>query len=100
MLAFIDKCRERDGDREAEEKRLTTGQHESAWLTDLALAKIPDTTKSHFGESKDHGVHRDDGMTVFNNKFSCDNMFNWSTKFQNQANRWAGGNCLQFPYII
>jgi len=39
---------------------------------------------------------RDDVMALFNNKLSCDDMLKPRTKFQNAANRLAGGNHLQF----
>jgi len=35
-------------------------------------------------------------MALFNNKLSCDDMLKPRTKFQNAANRLAGGNHLQF----
>jgi len=96
LLAFVDKCHECDGDREPEEKGLTIGGHESAWLPDLAGAHIPDSTKSHFRKTKCCGPHRDDGTEAFNNKLSCNDMLKWRTKFQNSANRLTGGNCPQF----
>jgi len=96
LLTFVDKCYEHDGDRDPEENGLTIGGHESAWLADLVGAYILDNTKSHFRKTKCYGLHRDDGIAVFNNKLSYDDMLKWRTKFQNSANRLAGGNCLQF----
>jgi len=96
LLAFVDKCCEHDGDRDPEEKGLTIGGCESAWLADLVGAYILDNTKSHFRKTKCCGLCRDDGMAVFNNKLSCDDMLKWRTKFQNSVNRLAGGNHLQF----
>jgi len=85
-----------DGDRDPEEKGLTIGGHESAWLADLAGACILDDTKSHFRKTKCCRLHRDDGTAAFNNKLSHNDMLKWKTKFQNSANRLAGENCLQF----
>jgi len=52
LLTFVDKCYEHDGDRNPEEKGLTIGGHESAWLADLVGAYILDNTKSHFRKTK------------------------------------------------
>jgi len=82
-----------DGDGDPEEKGLTIGGYESAWLADLVGAHILDNTKSHFRKTKHYGLHRDDGIAAFNNKLSYDDMLKWRTKFQN---RLAQGNYLQF----
>jgi len=50
LLAVMDKCHNHDGDRDPEEKGMTIGGCESAWLADLATACIPDKTKSNFGK--------------------------------------------------
>jgi len=89
------------GNRDPEEKGLTKGGHESAWLTDLVGAYILDNTKSHFRKTKCYWckLYRDDGIAVFNNKLSYDDMLKWRTKFQNSVvHRLAGGNCLQFKF--
>jgi len=96
LLAFVDKCHECDSDGDPEEKGLTIGGCESAWLADLVGACILDNTKSHFRKTKCYELHRDDGIAAFNNKLSCGDMLEWRTKFQNSVNRLAGGNCLQF----
>jgi len=89
-------CCEHDGDRDPEEKGLTNGGYESAWQDDLVGACILANTKSHFRKTKHYGLCRDDGVAVFNNQLSYNDMLKWRTKFQNSANRLAGGNCLQF----
>jgi len=96
-LAFVDKCHEHDGDRDPEETGLTIGGCESVWLADLSGAYILDNTKSHFRKTKCYGLHRDDGIAAFNNKLSHDDMLKWRTKFQNSANRLAGGNHHNSP---
>jgi len=99
-LAFVDKNHECDSDRDPEEKVLTIGEHESAWLADLAGACVLDNTKSHFRKTKCCNPCRDDGTAVFNNKLSCDDMLKWTTKFQNSVNRPVGGNCPQFTCSV
>ena len=83
-------------EKSLEEKGLTIGGNESAWLADLVGAYILENTKSHFRKTKYYGLYRDDGIAVFNNKLSYDDVLKWRTKFQNSVNRLAGGNYLQF----
>ena len=70
LLTFVDKYYEYDGDRDPEEKGLTIGGYESAWLADLVGAYILDNTKSHFRETKYYGLYRDDGIAEINNQFA------------------------------
>jgi len=83
---FHDKCCEHNGDRDPEEKGITIGRHESAWLADLVGAFVLDNTKSHFRETMCCGPHRDAGMEAFNNKLSCNDMLQCRTKFRNPTN--------------
>jgi len=81
----VDKYYEYNGDRDPEERGLTIGGYESAWLADLVGAYILDNT-SHFRKTKCCGLYRDDGIAVFNNKLSYDDILKWRTKFQNSVN--------------
>jgi hypothetical protein len=46
LLTFVDKYYEYDGDKDSNEKGLTIGGYESAWLADLVGAYIlANTTK-------------------------------------------------------
>jgi len=56
LLTFVDKYYEYDGDKDPEEKGLTIGGYESAWLADLVGAYILDNTKSHFRKTKYYGL--------------------------------------------
>jgi len=100
LLTFVDNHFEHDGDRDPEEKGLTIGGHESAWLVDLAGAYILDNNKSHFRKTKCYGICKDDSIAVSNNKLPYNDTLEWRTKFQNAANRLAGGNCLQFTWSM
>jgi hypothetical protein len=48
LITYIDKYYEYDGDLDPEEKGLTIGGYESAWLADLVGAYILANTKQHF----------------------------------------------------
>mgnify|MGYP001787478984 FL=1 len=100
LITFIDKYYEYDGDKNPEEKGLTIGGYESAWLADLVGSYILAHTKSHFRNSKYYGLYRDDGIAVFNNKLSYDDISKWRSKFQKSVNRLAGGTYLQFTCSV
>jgi hypothetical protein len=53
---------EYDGDKDPEEKGLTIGGYESAWLADLVGAYILANTQQHFRETIYYGLYRDDGL--------------------------------------
>ena len=48
LITFRDQYYEYDGGREINEKGLTIGGYESAWLADLAGAYILENTQQHF----------------------------------------------------
>jgi hypothetical protein len=41
-------------------------------------------------------MYRDDGFGVLNGKWSYQEVVNWRNSFQDQVNKVAGGDCLQF----
>jgi hypothetical protein len=66
LVTFGDnKCYECDGDRDVQDKGLTIGGYESAWLADLAAAYVLENVTSFFDDATCDGVYRDDELTVF-----------------------------------
>ena len=96
LITFIDKYYEYDGDKDLEEKGLTIGGYESAWLADLAGAYILANTQQHFQQTKYHGIYRDDGIAVFTGQWSYDMIVKWRDNFQKSVNKLAEGDYLQF----
>ena len=96
LLNFVDKYYEYDGEKDPEEKGLTIGGYESAWLADLVGAYILANTQQHFKDSKYHGLYRDDGLTVLNGKWNYQDIVNWRNQFQESVNQLAEGDYLQF----
>ena len=80
VLTFRDKYYEYDGDMDPEEKGLTIGGYESAWLADLVGAYILENTQQHFTETSYHGLYRDDGFAIFKGKWSYTMMSEWHHK--------------------
>jgi GIY-YIG catalytic domain len=96
LLTFVDKYYEYDGDKNPEEKGLTIGGYESAWLADLVGAFILEKTQQLFREVTFYGLYRDDGIGVFKGIWSVEEISKWRNKFQNAVDILAGGNYLQF----
>jgi hypothetical protein len=54
-----------DGDRDVNDKGLTVGGYESAWLADLVAACALENTAHFFEEAACDGIYRDDVLVVF-----------------------------------
>ena len=91
---------EYDGDKEIDEKGLTIGGYESAWLADLVGAYILANTEQHFTQTSYQGLYRDDGFSVFNGKWNYDMIVDWRNKFQESVNELAEGDYVQFTCQI
>ena len=96
LLTFMDEYYEYDGDLDPEEKGLTIGGYESAWLADLVGAFVLEKTKKSFKNTRYHGLYRDDGFAVFKSNLSFEEICNWREDFQNNVNKITGGDYLQF----
>ena len=100
-LTFLDQYYEYDGDQDPDEKGLTIGGYESAWLADLVGAHILEEAQAHFvGTTRYHGMHRDDGLVVFKGKKKYDEVAQWMEEFQTIVNDTAGGDYLQYTCVI
>ena len=96
LLTFIDKYYEYDGDQDPEDKGLTIGGYESAWLADLVGAYILANTRQHFEKAIFDGLYRDDGFAIMEGKWTYNQIVNWRNGFQKSVNELAGGDYLQF----
>ena len=100
LLTFVDKYYEYDGDKDPENKALTIGGFESAWLADLVGAYLLANTKEHFKETRFDGIYRDDGFAAFIGKWSYDQIATWRDNFQAAVNILTEGDYLQFTCSI
>jgi len=100
LITFEDQYYEYDGGKDPEEKGLTIGGYESAWLADLVGAYILANTQQHFTNTTYHGLYRDDGFATFTGKWSYDMIVKWRNEFQESVNALAEGNYLQFTCSI
>jgi hypothetical protein len=104
LIDYGGKYYEYDGDKTIEERGLTIGGFESAWLADLAIAYILED----MGESKPAlfdrlgylGFYRDDGFTYFNGRLTVREMENWLHDFQMGVNEVVGDDSIKFTADI
>jgi hypothetical protein len=88
LLTFVDKYFEYDGDSEPDEKGLTIGGYESAWLADLVGAFILANTKQMFVKAKFYGLYRDDGFCAFKGRWSYEEIVNGETISKKRSINW------------
>ena len=66
LLMFIDKYYEYGGLINTNERGLTIGGYEQAWLTDLVAPYLLDNSEDLFeSTSRYYGIYRHDGITFF-----------------------------------
>jgi hypothetical protein len=65
LLTFVDKYYEFGGDLDIEDRGLTIGRYESAWLADLCMAYVMDNSRDILDDLTYDGIYRDDGIAVF-----------------------------------
>jgi hypothetical protein len=86
-----------DGDKEVEDRGLTIGGYESAWLADLAMAFLLETIDQNvLNETKYFGIYHDDGIAVFPGTWKQTEVEDWLSAFQRAINDKAGNDKLSF----
>ena len=100
FLAFADQYYEYDGLVEVEDRGLTIGGYESAWLADLVVSFIFENTTQHFEDAMCNGCYRDDELGVFKGNKSRDEMLMWLEDFQNTINLLLESENLQFTLTL
>jgi hypothetical protein len=88
-LMFQDSYYEYDGDQNPDDRGLTIGGYESAWLSDIVGAYIFKRTSHLFNNTLFYGTYRDDGIAIFNNRMTYDEIVQWQDKFQAKVDELA-----------
>ena len=96
FLNFQDQCYECADSDDPDNKPLSIGAYESAWLADLVIAYTLDRTRDCLNPGDTLEFYRDDGWGVFQSKMSCQDMTTWMLHFQEKVNMLAEGTYLQF----
>ena len=87
LLTFVDKYYEYAGSKSIDERGLTIGGYESAWLADLVASFILDNAKDLFENTTHYyGIYRDDGIIFLKGLWTNEMIFKWIKTFQIRAN--------------
>jgi hypothetical protein len=100
LFTFQGRYYEYDGDGDEDDRGLTIDGYESAWLADLVGAYILDNTRHLFRDTLFDGFYRDDGFAVFKGLKSYGQLSQWRKAFQDEVNRLAEGDYLQYSLSI
>ena len=83
LLTFIDKCYEYRGSIDNNERDLTIGGYESAWLADLVAFYLLENLEDLFElTSKHYDIYRHGGISFYNKKWFNEDITRWIKTFQ------------------
>jgi hypothetical protein len=99
-IRFQDQYYEYDGAQDENERGLTIGGYESAWLSDIVGSYIFIKTSDCFDNALYRGTYRDDGIAIFKSRMSYSQITQWRDKFQSKVNAITGGDYLQYTCEI
>jgi hypothetical protein len=100
LLTIQDQYYIYDGDQSLDEKGLTMGGYESAWLADLVAAYILGQADEKISDTRFFGMYRDDGLVVFNSKQTKTQIQTWLNDFQLTDDELCGNSFLQFTAVM
>ena len=101
LISFQDGFYLYDGDKKPEERGLTIGGYESAWLADLVMSYLLEVTyDTLYDPMHFFGVYRDDGLAVFKGKKTTNEIQEWLESFQSDVDDIAGNNFLKFTAVV
>jgi hypothetical protein len=90
-----------NGDVDPDERALTIGGFESAWLADLVAAFLLEVTSHCFRRTTIFaGMYHDDGLLVFRGKRSVPELTKWWHKLQTEINEVAEGSYFQVTMVV
>ena len=100
FLNFQERYYEYDGNQDPENRGLTIGGYESAWLADLVGAYVLLECQEQFNSTIYKGMYRDDGLAVFPTRLTQEEIVSWRNEFQTRVNEIAEGDYLQYTCEI
>jgi hypothetical protein len=81
LLTFVDKYYEYDSKREIQDKGLTIGGYESAWLADLVAAFVLENCEDLFVDAVYNRIYRDDGLVIMDGQKTNTDIGEWLETF-------------------
>jgi hypothetical protein len=100
LLTFVDKYYEYDGEREIQDKGLTIGGYELAWLANLVAAFVLENCEDFFEDTIYDGIYRDDGLVIMDGQKTNAEIGEWLNTFQGRVNQVTGYEGLVFTVSI
>ncbi len=77
LLTSVDKYYKYGGDLNVEDRGLTIGGYESAWLADLCMAYVMDNSRDILDKLVYDGINRDNGIVVFKGSKTTSSELGW-----------------------
>ena len=100
IVTFKDRYRIYGGNCPVEEKGLTIGGFESAFLADLVAAYILEKSEDLFSNSIFNKIYRNDGLNIWDSLATTNEICNWLDEFQARVNQLTESEFLQFTCDI
>ena len=95
IITFKDRYWIYGGNCPVEEKGLTIGGFESAFLADLVAAYILEKSEDLFSNSIFNKIYRDDGLNIWDSLATTDEICNWLDEFQARVNQLTESEFLK-----
>ena len=99
-VRFQDRYYHCDGDMDPDNRAITIGGYESAFISDLVGEYIFQLAEEEFSDTTYHGTYRDDGFAVFKGKKTYQQLQEWRDNFQAKVNEIAMGDYLQYTVDV
>jgi len=100
FFTFGDKCNEYNGDVDTDLRCLTIGGFHSAWLANLVVAYLFESTEEMFKDCTIFGCYRDNEIAIFEKVLTSGELDNWFSNFQKTCDKKLGSNYLQFTIMV
>jgi hypothetical protein len=96
LLTFVNKYYEYGGNLDVEDRGLTIGGYELAWLANLCMAYVTDNSRNILNELVYEGIYRDNGIMIFKGPVTTSEVAKWLGIFQARVNNLADSKFLEF----
>ena len=100
LFVFLNKFYKYGQNNKPDERPLTIGGYESAWLADLVVSFIIDNLQEFFIATRYHGIYRDDGIVFFDGKWNNEELTKWLEDFQTKVNEICETDKIVFTLHI
>jgi hypothetical protein len=101
LFCFQGRYFEYNGEVAEQERGLTIGGFESAWLADLVAAFILEVLDNRFRRCCSYaGIYRDDGFLVFKGQRSFSDLERWLIGFQAAVDLLVEGDYFKFTMVM